>query len=218
MTTTAALTRRECLRTAAGVCALAAMAGFAPASPARAADRRPPEGPIDGKHYPFGPVRPERRLTAWPVQLHSGQATDLASQLRGRVTALQLMFTGCNATCPIQGALFAQAQQGLRGTVADAQFLSVSIDALGDTPAALAAWLRKFGAQPGWVAAVPRVQDVDALIELLGRDGLPRPTGPDPHTGQVYLVNRRGELTFRTPSMPSASQIIDALRGVAAQR
>lgn len=168
-------------------------------------------------HFPFGPVVPTRPLAPWPVTTHQGTTTDLPSLLRGKVTALQLMFTGCSATCPIQGALFAQAQRDLKGSVAAAQFLSVSIDALGDTPAALASWLKKFSAAPGWIAAVPRVQDVDALVERLGSGGEKKPQGPDPHTGQVYVIDRRGELVFRTASMPPPAQIVDALRQVDAR-
>ena len=90
-----------------------------------------------------------------------------------------------------------------------------SIDALGDSPEALARWLARFGAQPGWLAAVPRVADVDRIIERLGMGGEPRPAGNDPHTGQIYLLNRRAELVLRTPSMPAAAQVLAALRDTA---
>ena len=168
-------------------------------------------------HGALGPVSPARPVPGLALTLHDGRRTTLSDLLAGRFTALQLMFTGCSATCPIQGALFAQAQRDLKGAVVGAQFLSVSIDALGDTPAALAAWLKQFSAAPGWLAAVPRVQDVDALVERLGSGGEKKPQGPDPHTGQVYVIDRRGELVFRTASMPPPAQILDALRQVDAR-
>jgi protein SCO1 len=196
--------------------ALLALLGWAGGvAPLRAAPD--PREVARSSHFPFGPVVPTRPIGAWPVTTHAGLATDLPSLLRGKVTAVQLMFTGCSATCPIQGALFAQAQRDLKGAVAGAQFLSISIDALGDTPAALAAWLKKFAAAPGWLAALPRVQDVDAIVERLGSGGEKKPQGPDPHTGQVYVVDRRGELVFRTASMPPPAQIVDALRQVGAR-
>ncbi len=195
----------------------ALLAWLAAAPAARAAGTPNARDVARSSHFPFGPVVPTRPLAPWPVTTHLGVATELPVLLRGKVTALQLMFTGCSATCPIQGALFAQAQRDLMGALAGAQFLSVSIDALGDTPAALAAWLKKFSAAPGWLAAVPRVQDVDALVERLGSGGEKRPQGPDPHTGQVYVIDRRGELVFRTASMPPPAQIVDALRQVDAR-
>ena len=61
-------------------------------------------------HFPFGPLPDPRPVPAWALHTNDGQSTDLARLCRGRSTALQLMFTGCSATCPLQGALFAQAQ------------------------------------------------------------------------------------------------------------
>jgi len=177
-------------------------------------------------HFPFGPVQPPRALPAFPLLTHQGKATDLGAMLRGHVTALQLMFTGCSATCPIQGALFMQAQQVLQGEPSSArvpalmpvQWLSLSIDPLADGPPQLAAWLRKFEAGPAWLAAAPRVGDVEPLIALLGSGGERRPRGTDPHTGQVYIVNRQGELAFRTSSLPTPATIIEALHRIGAKR
>jgi protein SCO1/2 len=197
--------------------ALLVLLGTALSAPATAQNN---PAPATRDHFPFGPLSSPRALQPWAVNTHLGQATDLPALLRGRVTALQLMFTGCSATCPIQGALFTQAQRewaqrGNRG--ADLQFVSLSIDALGDTPELLRKWLARFDAQPGWVAAVPKVADVDAIIERLGSGGERRPSGPDPHTGQVYLFNRRAQLVFRTPSLPRPATIIDSMLQVAAQ-
>jgi protein SCO1/2 len=169
-------------------------------------------------HFPFGPVAPARVLAGWTVKTHDGRSTDLPTLLRGRVTALQLMFTGCSATCPIQGALFAQAQRDLTLAPGVAQFLSLSIDPLADNPAALAAWLHKFSARPGWLAASPRIEDVDAIVAILGSGGQSvADRTRDPHTGQVYLINRQGALVFRLPSMPTPSDINAALAAVARQ-
>jgi protein SCO1/2 len=169
----------------------------------------------DSGHFPFGPLRRPRALAPWPVWTHLGQQTTLQVLLQGKTTALQLMFTGCSATCPLQGALFAQAQRALQPGEAGLQLLSLSIDALGDSPVALARWLAKMGAQAGWLAAVPRVADVDTLIARLGQGGEPRPAGSDPHNGQVYLINRRAELVWRSASLPPAAQVVAALRDTA---
>jgi protein SCO1 len=185
---------------------------------AQAATLSKPESndPSPKPHFPFGPVVPARRAGAWPVKTQNGLATDLSTLLLGKVTAMQLMFTGCSATCPLQGALFAQAQRDPAAAEVTAQFVSLSIDPLADTPAALAGWLRKFAAQPGWLAVAPRIEDVAAIIAWLTRGGESRPIGDhDPHTGQVYVIDRRGELVFRLASMPPASDIAAVLRSVA---
>lgn len=203
--------RRRLLRAAAAIGAGAALTALAAAEPAAST-----RDAALSSHFPFGPAVPPRSIPAWPVLTHLSVQTDLAALLRGRTTALQLMFTGCSATCPIQGALFAQAQHELLAQGVAAQLVSLSIDPLGDTPAALDGWLRQFSAAPGWLAAVPRLGDVDRIVDVLGSGGEPRPKGSsDPHTGQVYIVDRRGELVYRTPSMPPVRQIIAILRLVA---
>jgi protein SCO1/2 len=174
-------------------------------------------------HFPFGPVLPVRPIPALRVTTHRGQATTLDALLQGRITALQWMFTGCSAMCPIQGALFAQTQAALaretagteakQGTHA-VQLVSLSIDPLGDSPAALAAWLQRFGAGSRWQGVVPRVGDVDRIVALLGSGGDRRPTGADPHTGQVFIIDAQGALVFRTSALPPAGDIVAALRAV----
>jgi protein SCO1/2 len=182
---------------------------------ARADTDARPRDAARSSHFPFGPVVPARLIPAWQVITQRGQSTNLAALLAGRVTALQLMFTGCTATCPIQGALFAQAQHALPRE-SDFQLISISIAPLADTPAALSHWLRDFEAGPEWLGVAPRAADLDKVFELLAGGGERRPIGPDPHTGQVYIANRRGELVYRTPSMPPAAQIVAALREVEA--
>ncbi len=207
----AGLSRRVLLQ-AAGLAA----AGFnlpAAGQAATGAVVSPPRQPKS--HFPFGDVEPLRPSAAWPLTTHLGRRTDLASLLRGKYTALQLMFTGCNASCPIQGALFAQAQLALGASLDSAQWVSLSIDALADTPQRLQDWLRKFSARPGWLAAVPAVADVDRLVQALGEGGQGPRSGSDPHSGQIYLFNRQAELVARTPSTPPVSEIVAALRGVA---
>lgn len=180
---------------------LAAMAawGLAPIAARAAPSDEPPP------HPGMGPLRPPLPLADLGLVDESGQPFKLRARLLGRVTALQLMFTGCSATCPIQGALFAAVAP--RVDASAAQLLSVSIDPLGDSPAALKAWMARFGPHPAWHAAVPRVEDVPGLLDLLRG----RARGADRHTAQVYLVDRQGRLAWRTEEMPPAAQIAELL-------
>ena len=153
-----------------------------------------------------------RRIGAFQVLDTSGSAGGLNNLLRGKTTALQLMFAGCKASCPIQGAVFAQAQRLAQQAQMPVQFLSLSVDALGDTPVRLQAWLRQFDARAGWLAAVPaRVADVDTITALLGAGGQGMLSSADAHNGQVHLINRRAEMVERTPMAPPAADIVSAL-------
>jgi protein SCO1 len=199
--------RRQVLRAGLGL-------GFSAIhSVARAAGGSQALDAARSSHFPFGPVVPARVIPAWQVVTSRGDSTNLAALLQGKVTALQLMFAGCSATCPIQGALFEQAQRVL-GQSSDAQLISLTIAPLADTPAVLTGWLRNFDAGPDWLGVRPRVEDLEQIFTLLAGGGEKRPAGPDPHTGQVYITDRRAELVYRTPSMPPAQQIVAALRAV----
>jgi len=139
-----------------------------------------------------------------------GRTIGLPAQLRGKVTAVQLMFAGCSSICPIQGAVFASVAQKLK--TPDAQLLSLTVDPLGDSPQALRNWLGRFGQHRLWTAGVPRVQDVDALSEFLR--GSPPKAGT--HSSQVFLFDRQTKLAFRTAELPSAEHVAELLAMLAA--
>jgi protein SCO1 len=169
-------------------------------------------GPVTA-HETFGPVRPPLPAPVIALTATDGKALDLSQGLRGSVTALQLMFVGCSATCPIQGAIFADAQRKLAGAGADMRLLSVSIDPLGDDLKALREWLGRFGAlSQRWTAALPRVQDVNRLLDFLRA----RTSGVDRHTTQAYLFDRSAQLVYRTGDMPAGDELVKLMRQVGA--
>lgn len=156
-------------------------------------------------HGSFGPVQPALPAPALRLTDTDGRHTALAALLKGRTTAVQLMFTGCSATCPIQGALFAQAQQRLAGGDPQLRLLSVSIDPLGDDLAALRAWLARFGAQASrWTAVLPPLADVDRWLDFLRG----RAPGADRHTAQAFVFDRQARLAWRTEDMPDPGELV----------
>jgi protein SCO1/2 len=174
-------------------------------------------GPL-AAHGLLGPVTPPLSLPDIGLTLHDGRRTRLSALLSGRVCALQLMFTGCSSICPIQGAVFADVQRQLvaagrpgRRDAVSFGLVSISIDALGDDARALAAWRQRHGADRDWLAAVPSVDDIDRLIEVLRG----RATGVDRHTAQVFITDRAGRLAYRCAELAAASAVVQALRGVA---
>ncbi len=164
-------------------------------------------------HASFGPVNPPEPIPNMTVTSVAGEPTELSRLLTGGITAVQLMFTGCTATCPIQGAIFADAQNHMARADSKLRLLSVSVDPLGDDAKALRAWLGRFGAQPQrWLAAVPRLKDVDRLLDFLrGRAG-----GADRHTAQAFLFNPQAQLAYRTADMPAGPDLVSLMRQMAA--
>lgn len=162
-------------------------------------------------HTLAGPVDPPEVPPAAKLTLEDSSATKLQDVLKGRVTAVQLMFTSCQATCPIQGALFGETLKKLGERSKLAQLLSISIDPERDTPEALGAWLKRFGASARWRAARPEKSQLEALVSFLKS----RQPGPDPHTAQVYYFDRKGRLVMRSVDFPPASAIVTMLEQLA---
>ena len=163
-------------------------------------------------HNSAGVVTPPEPPPPLELTFHDGTDSTLQAALAGRATALQLMFTSCRATCPLQGALFAEAAQKLGERSKLAQLLSVSIDPGQDTPAALTAWLKRFGPLAlRWRAARPRKDQLEAVVNFLKS----KTSGPDPHTAQVYYFDRQGWLVLRSVDFPPAAAIVQTLTQLA---
>lgn len=159
-------------------------------------------------HADFGPVAPATAIPSLTCVCSDGSTATLAELLMGKTTALQLMFTGCSAICPMQGALFARLQGMLTNQLArNIQLLSLSIDPLGDDPKALSAWLKRFKARPGWIAASPALAVLDQVTALFRR-GV---NAADDHSTQVYLINRGSRLVWRTSDLPAPREVADLL-------
>ena len=144
------------------------------------------------------------------VVRQDGVATTLLPLLRGHATAVQLMFTSCTTTCPIGGAIFERIQKSLPD-MADRgiQLLSLSIDPGTDTPAELSAWLRRFHAGPDWIAAAPLATDVPKLTEIFGKS-----RDSADHSTQVQVLNRNGQLVWRTFSLPRPEEVAFILQRI----
>jgi len=158
-----------------------------------------------------GRVRPPVPAPDIPLVGHDGVAITLPRLLAERATALQVMFTVCTTTCPIQGAIFARVQKLIPDQVAHGiQLVSLSVDPAHDTSAALARWLRRFGARPGWRAASPRPADVEQVRTFFGAGR----TATDNHSTQVELFDRSSSLVWRTGELPEAEEVAALLRRV----
>jgi protein SCO1 len=164
-------------------------------------------------HAAAGPVEPPEAPPPVELTLDDGQVTTLQALLKDRVSAVQLMFTSCQATCPIQGALFAGAAKKLGDRNKSAQLLSISIDPERDTPEALRTWLKRFGASPRWRAAQPKKAQLEAVVAFLKSKN----PGPDPHTAQVYYFDRKGRLVLRSVDFPPAPEIVRLLEELASK-
>src|SRR3954470_1198901 len=71
--------------------------------------------------------------------------------LKGKSVVINLIYTHCSGSCPLETARLSQVQHLLGDRVGkDIFFYSISIDPANDTPKALKAYAAKFNVQPGW--------------------------------------------------------------------
>jgi protein SCO1/2 len=140
------------------------------------------------------------------LRLQDQFARPLATaSLEGRVLLLNFVFTGCSTTCPLQTHELATLRRSLPAPVRSrAEFLSVSVDPLNDTPAALAAFARRMGAdQPGWRFATGAPAQVETLLgrmQVMDRRQA-RPAAAD-HRTSLWLFDRSGALVQRFAGAP----------------
>ena len=161
--------------------------------------------PVIAQAHNVGIVKPKIAIPGdLPVVRSDGARLSLRELLRGRRTLLQLMFTGCGETCPLQGALFA-AVRGRFAAAVDGknQLLSLSIDPMDD-PATLSTWLRQFGAGQGWIAAVPSARGIEVMRTSL-QSGADTASA---HPSQVFFIDESEQLIWRTEDFPSTEIVI----------
>jgi protein SCO1 len=109
--------------------------------------------------------------------------------LKGRIVAINLIYTNCEFSCPLETARLAQVQKLLGDRVGkDIFFYSISIDPVRDTPAALKAYAEKFHAGPGWTFLTGKKEDIDLLSRKLGLYSDPKLT-KDGHTPHLLIGN-----------------------------
>src|SRR6266545_1630807 len=108
------------------------------------------------------PSIPDVRLTD-----QNGRSVRFYSDLvKGKVVAINFVFTSCTTICSPMGANFAALQQRL-GNDSDVQLISVTIDPGMDTPERLKRWSERFHARPGWTLVTGPRADVERLLRAL---------------------------------------------------
>jgi len=89
--------------------------------------------------------------------------------IKGKIVAIDLIYTTCHYACPLETARMVQVQKKLGDRVGkDIFFYSISIDPEHDTPEALKAYMAKFHVGPGWTFLTGKKADIDFLSKRLG--------------------------------------------------
>ena len=128
--------------------------------------------------------------------------TDL---VKGRVVAVNFVFTTCSTICPPMGATFGKLEKLVAGK--DVQLISISIDPANDTPERLKAWSQKFGRGPGWTLVTGDRAEVTHLLKTLGV----YTAGATDHSPIVLLGNDRAHRWTRAYGLAAPAKLADLL-------
>lgn len=132
---------------------------------------------------------------------HEGKDVTFSDLVKGRIVAVNVVYTNCQYACPIETSRLARMQQLLGDRMGrEVFFLSISIDPEHDTPAVLKAYAAKFNAGPGWVFLTGRIADIDLLTRKLGLWSDPAGT-QDGHRPMLLVGNEATGQWMRTSAL-----------------
>ena len=93
--------------------------------------------------------------------------------LKGKSVAINLIYTHCSASCPLETAKLTQVQRIFGDRMGkDVFFYSISIDPKNDTPEAMKAYMEKYHIGPGWLFLTGKVEDIKLIAQKLGLSSL----------------------------------------------
>jgi len=110
--------------------------------------------------------------------------------LKGKTVAIDLIYTHCVDSCPLETARLVQTQKILGDRVGkDIFFYSITIDPKRDTPAVLKAYAEKYHVGPGWLFLTGKQADIDLISKKLGLYSDPDSGNRNGHTTQLLVGN-----------------------------
>jgi len=133
--------------------------------------------------------------------------------VKGRVVAINFIFTTCTTICPPLTATFHRVQQQLGQERLPVQLISISVDPVTDTPERLRDFASKFKAEPGWTFVTGDKASIETLLKALGAAVADK----NDHTPMILIGNEATGHWTRTYGLAPPTAILRAITDVANQ-
>jgi protein SCO1/2 len=112
--------------------------------------------------------------------------------IKGKIVAIDLIYTQCKDACPLETARLRQVQRILGDRVGkDIFFYSISIDPEHDTPEVLHDYAEMYNAGPGWLFLTGKKDEIISLSKKLGLYWDPNPRNRDGHAAALLIGNEK---------------------------
>jgi protein SCO1 len=122
--------------------------------------------------------------------------------IKGKLVAINLIYTTCKYSCPLETARLVQLQKLLGDRMGkDVFFYSISIDPEHDTPEVLKEYAEKYHVGPGWLFLTGKEADIKLISHKLGLDSLPSVDDPDGHTPHLLIGNEATGLWMKNSAL-----------------
>lgn len=137
------------------------------------------------------------------------------SSLRRSTVALAFLYTRCPDVCPLTAGQFRAAQRSLGDDASKVEFVAVSVDPEGDTPAAVREFSDLHDLSDRWHYLIgPRAQ-LEAVWALYGIGSFPSSGARAvEHNDAIYLIDARGRERAILHSSDPPNWLIDDLRAL----
>jgi protein SCO1 len=139
------------------------------------------------------------------IQDQNGKSLNFYNDLvKGKVVAINFVFTTCTAICPSLTATFRRVQQQLAEQPFKAQLISISVDPTVDTPERLHDFAAKFKAEPGWTFVTGSAADIDSLLKEFGV----AVANKNDHTPMILIGNDEAGYWTRAYGLSSPTSLV----------
>jgi protein SCO1/2 len=110
--------------------------------------------------------------------------------LKGKAVAVNLMYTHCSGSCPLETARLAQVQKLLEDRVGkEIFFYSITIEPDRDTPEVLKEYASRYHAKPNWLFLTGKMEDIKLIAAKLGLSSLTDGSNKDGHLPTLMVGN-----------------------------
>ncbi len=141
--------------------------------------------------------------------------------IKGKVVAIELIYTTCKYNCPLETARLVQVQKQLGDHMGkDIFFYSITIEPEHDTPEVLKEYAAKYHVGPGWLFLTGKEADIKLISRRLGLDKLPNGNDPDGHTPSLLIGNEATGIWMKNSGLDNTRFMalkIEQLLGYGAQ-